>query len=147
MKRISFVILFAGAMLCGCNGKQGVDDSTKKSVAADLVDNFDTASSARLVFDEEMHDFGQLSAGESVSYSFRFTNKGKKDLIIDGCKASCGCTVPSYPKGRIAPGESNYLTVSFNSSGKAGETYEEVTVASNAQPGRHTLRIRAHVGF
>jgi hypothetical protein len=146
MKKISFVILFAGVMLWGCgNGPKSGD--TVKPIESDLVENFDSESSAKITFDEEMHDFGNLSAGENVSYSFHFRNTGKKDLIITGCSASCGCTVPSYPQGRIAPGKDGYLTVSFNSSGKAGETYEEVTVVSNAQPGRQTLRIRAQVGF
>ena len=134
-------------MLLGGCGAQGYPQSKRDSMGSDLVENFYADASAQITFDEEMHDFGNLSAGEQVSYSFHFRNTGKKDLIITGCGASCGCTVPSYPQGRIAPGEDGYLTVSFNSSGKAGETYEEVTVVSNAQPGRHTLRIRAQVGF
>lgn len=150
MKKIAFLMAM-GMMLWGCgDGKSEIQDGEKKSdnsIAEDLVDNFDSENSAKITFDEEMHDFGNLSAGERVSYGFHFRNTGKKDLIISGCKASCGCTVPSYPKGRIAPGKDGYLTVSFNSSGKAGETYEEVTVVSNAQPGRQTLRIHAKVGF
>lgn len=142
-----FFIGVMGMMLLGGCGGQGDPQSKRDSMGSDLVENFDADASAQITFDEEMHDFGNLSAGERVSYSFHFRNTGKKDLIITGCGASCGCTVPSYPQGRIAPGEDGYLTVSFNSSGKAGETYEEVTVVSNAQPGRHTLRIRAQVGF
>ena len=139
-------MLCMGLLLCACGGQEE-KAAKKETIGSDLIDNFDPNASAQITFDEEMHDFGHLSAGEQVSYSFRFRNTGKKDLIISGCSASCGCTVPSYPQGRIAPGEEGYLTVSFNSSGKAGETYEEVTVVSNAQPGRQTLRIRAQVGF
>ena len=148
MKKIAWVLVMS-MMLWGCgDGKNaGKTDSSSNIMTEDLVDNFDSESSAQITFYEEMHDFGNLSAGEQVSYSFHFRNTGKKDLIISGCSASCGCTVPSYPQGRIAPGKDGYLTVSFNSSGKAGETYEEVTVVSNAQPGRQTLRIRAKVGF
>lgn len=153
MKKIS-LLLAVGILLWGCGDAatapgDGTASQTdpKASIAEDLVDNFDSENSAKLTFDEEMHDFGNLSAGEQVSYGFHFRNTGKKDLIISGCKASCGCTVPSYPQGRIAPGKDGYLTVSFNSAGKEGETYEEVTVVSNAQPGRQTLRIHARVGF
>ena len=146
MKKTVFIMLCMGLLLCACGGQEE-KAAKKETIGSDLIDNFDPNASAQITFDEEMHDFGHLSAGEQVSYSFRFRNTGKKDLIISGCSASCGCTVPSYPQGRIAPGEEGYLTVSFNSSGKAGETYEEVTVVSNAQPGRQTLRIRAQVGF
>lgn len=149
MQKILFVAIVSGLMLCGCNQSKdgGAQEAKNAPMAPDVIENFDSASSAQITFYEDLHDFGHLSAGEQVSYSFRFKNTGKKDLVITGCSASCGCTVPSYPKGRIAPGKEDYLTVSFNSSGKAGETYEEVTVVSNAQPGRHTLRIRAQVGF
>lgn len=146
MKKVVYVFMAAGLLMCGCGG-QGEKESKGDSIASDLIENFDADASAQITFDEEMHDFGNLSAGEQVSYSFHFRNTGKKDLVITGCGASCGCTVPSYPQGRIAPGKDGYVTVSFNSSGKAGETYEEVTVVSNSQPGRKTLRIRAKVGI
>ena len=74
-------------------------------------------------------------------------NNGKADLIIRSCSATCGCTVASYPKDRIAPGGEGYVTVSFNSSGKSGQQYQEVTVVSNAQPARCKLKITAQVGY
>ena len=112
MKKIAYFFVM-GILLCGCGNEQESSTSTDKETQAntnstvdeDIVDNFDSENSAKILFDEEMHDFGNLSAGERVSYSFHFRNTGKKDLIISGCSASCGCTVPSYPKGRIAPGE------------------------------------------
>ena len=100
----------------------------------------------QLTFDSEMHDFGRLSAGENISYSFHFRNTGNADLIISSTSASCGCTVADYPRGRIAPGADGYVTVSFNSTGKSGQQYQEVTVVSNAQPSRNKLKITAQVG-
>ena len=69
------------------------------------------------------------------------------DLIISGCTATCGCTVADYPRGRIAPGKDGYITVSFNSQGKTGQQYQEVTVSSNAQPGRYILKITAQISY
>ena len=97
-------------------------------------------------FDSELHDFGRLSGGENISYSFHFRNTGNADLIISGASATCGCTVADYPKGRIAPGGEGYVTVTFKSAGKAGQQYQEVTVVSNAQPSRAKLKITAQVG-
>lgn len=96
-------------------------------------------------FDDDHHDFGRLSAGENISYSFHFRNTGNADLIISECSASCGCTVADYPKGRIRPGEEGYITVTFKSAGKSGQQFQEVTVVSNAQPARQKLRITAQV--
>lgn len=132
--------------LCSCGGKHN-------DVDVDLINNPKSAAGYDesvkmpvMTFDGDVHDFGRLSAGENISYSFHFRNTGNADLIISGCSATCGCTVPSYPKERIAPGKDGYITVSFNSSGKAGQQYQEVTVVSNAQPARAKLKIMAKVG-
>lgn len=99
-----------------------------------------------ITFDQDLHDFGRLSAGENISYSFHFTNTGDADLVITSCSATCGCTVADYPKGRIAPGGEGYVTVTFKSAGKSGQQYQEVTVVTNAQPSVARLRITAQVG-
>lgn len=137
----SFLVLLSA---CG-GGHNDVD--------VDLINNPKSAEgynqSAKMpvmTFDQDLHDFGRLSAGENISYSFHFRNTGNADLIISGCSATCGCTVPSYPKERIAPGADGYVTVSFNSTGKSGQQYQEVTVVSNAQPSRIKLKITAQVG-
>ena len=96
-------------------------------------------------FDSDVHDFGRLSSGESVSYSFHFRNTGNADLVISSCSATCGCTIADYPKDRIAPGGDGYITVTFKSAGKAGQQFQEVIVVSNAQPSRSRLKIMAQV--
>ncbi len=99
----------------------------------------------QITFESDMHDFGQLTAGENISYSFKFTNTGNADLVISGCDASCGCTVADYPRERIAPGKSNYITVSFKSQGMMGQQVKEISVFSNTQPAMTKLRIMAQV--
>lgn len=99
-----------------------------------------------ITFDQDLHDFGRLSAGENISYSFHFTNTGDADLVISSCSATCGCTVADFPKGRIAPGADGYVTVTFKSAGKSGHQYQEVTVVTNAQPSVSRLKITAQVG-
>lgn len=98
-----------------------------------------------ITFDSDRHDFGRLSAGESISYSFHFRNTGNADLILSGASATCGCTVADYPKGRIAPGGEGYVTVTFKSAGKSGQQFQEVTLVCNAQPSRVKLKILAQV--
>ncbi len=140
-------VLFAVMLVAGCGGEK------KGEVDVDLVNNPNSAEGydesvkmPRLTFDQDLHDFGRLSAGENISYSFHFRNTGNADLVITDCSATCGCTVASYPKERIAPGQDGYVTVTFNSRGKSGHQYQEVTVMSNAQPARTKLKITAKVG-
>ncbi|MBP5548642.1 MAG: DUF1573 domain-containing protein [Bacteroidales bacterium] len=112
------------------NSAQGYDEDEKMPI---------------ITFETDMHDFGQLMAGEVISYSFKFTNTGNADLIISSCDASCGCTVADYPHQRIAPGKTGYITVSFKSQGMSGTQIKDVIVASNAQPAHYRLRIKATV--
>ena len=127
---------------------------TQKNSDVDLINNPNSAQgydqSARvpkITFDSDLHDFGRITSGESISYSFHFRNTGDADLVLSGCSATCGCTVADYPRGRIAPGKEGYVTVTFNSQGKTGQQYQEVTVTSNAQPGRNILKITAQVTY
>ncbi|HEY0091074.1 MAG TPA: DUF1573 domain-containing protein, partial [Flavobacterium sp.] len=58
-----------------------------------------------MTFSEPEHDFGSINKGDKVTHSFEFKNTGEADLIISDAKATCGCTVPEFPKDPIAPGK------------------------------------------
>lgn len=146
--KILSLALAATLLLAACGAKKDHDDMSvdiiKNPNSAQGYDN--KAKMPVMTFDSELHDFGRLSAGENISYSFHFRNTGNADLVISSTSATCGCTVADYPKGRIAPGADGYVTVTFNSAGKSGQQYQEVTVVSNAQPARNKLKITAQVG-
>lgn len=99
----------------------------------------------KMVFDKELHDFGIIKAGEKVSYSFRFVNRGGGDLIIQSASGSCGCTVPDFPKEPIPPGREGYIRVMFNSEGKSGIQEKQVTVLANTLPNTITVRVKAEI--
>lgn len=137
--------LLVFTVACGHNKSTNPDvDLIRNPRSAEGYD--ETAKMPVITFDEDLHNFGRLSAGENISYSFHFTNTGDADLVISSCSASCGCTVADYPKGRIAPGADGYVTVTFRSAGKSGQQYQEVTVLTNAQPSVARLKITAQVG-
>ena len=72
-----------------------------------LVAMVATASAqAEIKFDKVVHNFGNFSEKSPVQKTtFTFTNVGNKPLVINQAIASCGCTVPSYTKQPIAPGQ------------------------------------------
>ena len=47
---------------------------------------------------DSIYDFGKVSEGEVVEYSYRFKNTGTKPLVVTSATASCGCTVPQKPE-------------------------------------------------
>jgi len=149
VKFVIFILLIAQLSLSGCNsGGQNQQDP----ISTDLVNNPNSASGVHgkaslpiIQFEELEHDFGRIIEGETVSYPFHFKNTGKSDLILAEVTSSCGCTVPSYPKTPIRPGESGIVKVAFNSNGRRGFQSKNIVVASNTQPNSTILRIKAQV--
>ncbi|HMG92127.1 MAG TPA: DUF1573 domain-containing protein [Chryseolinea sp.] len=86
-----------------------------------------------ITFEKKVHDFGDMSQGDKVEETFKFTNTGNEPLIITNVQVTCGCTTPKgWPRDPIAPGGKGELTVAFNSAGKMGRQNKVVTVVSNA---------------
>jgi len=144
-----FFLFVAWTVLGGCNNQGGKEENP---LSTDIVTNPNTAVGTNdlrklplMVFEETEHDFGKILEGETVSFSFKFTNKGKSDLVIADVSSSCGCTVPTYPKTPVRPGEENLIKVVFNSNGRRGYQAKNVIVAANTQPNTTLLRIKAQV--
>ena len=103
------------------------------------------AGPAQIKFETDMHDFGEVTEGEKVSFSFRFTNTGKGPLVITGIASSCGCTVGEYTHDTIKTGKQGDVTISFDSWKRSGFQQKSVTVNSNTNPASQILRIKAMV--
>ncbi|MDX5337412.1 MAG: DUF1573 domain-containing protein [Cyclobacteriaceae bacterium] len=95
--------------------------------------NAQTAGSGAVIsFKEKQVDFGDIVQGDKVEHTFILTNSGTEALVISNVAATCGCTVPEWPKTPIAPGKSAEIKVSFNSAGKMGKQNSVVRIYSNA---------------
>lgn len=90
---------------------------------------------AEITFDKTTHDFGTFSEKDpKVSCVFTFKNTGKASLIIHQAVASCGCTVPSYTKEPIKPGETGEIKITYNGAGRfPGHFKKTITIHSNAK--------------
>ena len=90
---------------------------------------------ADIKFEKTTHNFGEFSENEpTVSCSFKFTNTGNDLLVIHQAVASCGCTVPSYTKEPIKPGESGEIIVTYDGTGKfPGHFRKSITIRTNAK--------------
>ncbi len=100
---------------------------------------------AEIVFIEYEHNFGKVTEGEKVAYTFTFQNKGDGNLVINNATTSCGCTVPKYETKPIPPGKEGNLEVVFNTSGYNGMQTKTVKVKSNASIPVVLLKISAEV--
>jgi hypothetical protein len=96
-------------------------------------------------FEENSYDFGTIQEGEEVEHTFKFTNTGEAPLVIQKATATCGCTVPSYPRQPVAPGESGEILVKFNSTNKPGIQNKTVSITANTRPTVTRLTIKSNV--
>ena len=96
-------------------------------------------------FEKLVHDYGEVPYNGNGECEFRFTNTGNEPLIIQKPKSSCGCTIPSWPKEPILPGESDVIKVTYRTN-RVGNINKSVTVTSNAVTnGTVVLRIKGKV--
>jgi hypothetical protein len=122
----------------------GCGDGTAVNSAGSAQKEKSTGTS-ELIFREYQHDFGKVSEGEKLSYTFIFNNKGTSDLIISSATTTCGCTVPKYDKKPIAPGANGNMEVVFDTSGRSGMQTKIITVKSNASVPVVLIKITAEI--
>lgn len=102
------------------------------TITGNIVANSDQSGGVPTIFfPETQHDFGKVSEGEKVNYTFRFVNKGESELIIKDVKSSCGCTAALLSTSNIKPGQEGTLKVEFNTQNRSGKNSKTVTVQSN----------------
>jgi hypothetical protein len=80
---------------------------------------------------ETEHDFGQVNEGDTVTYSFRFINKGESTLTIKDIKTSCGCTAALLSQDNLSPNQEGTVKVQLNTSHRSGKMSRTVTIHSN----------------
>ena len=108
--------------------------------------NFDSndAKVAILKFKTEVIDYGTVKQNSDGTRIFTFTNEGDAPLLITKVKTSCGCTVPSYSKAPIMPGDSGELEIRYDTK-RLGAFTKTVTVTSNAEGGNKILKIKGNI--
>ncbi len=83
--------------------------------------------------EEETFDFGSIQEKNGpVEHKFVFTNTGSSPLIIQGVRASCGCTTPAWSKEPVLPGGAGFITARYNPANRPGPFRKSLTVTSNA---------------
>ncbi len=102
------------------------------------------SSGAVMTFEVVEIDYGTIDQGSDPLRIFKFTNTGTEPLIIKTAKGSCGCTVPTWPKEPIMPGESNKIEVRYDTQ-RVGPFSKRVTIETNEDIGTRALSIKGEV--
>lgn len=98
------------------------------------------------VAEQVVFEFGEVWAGDVVTYPFRIMNEGTETLKILEAKPRCSCSVADGYAKEIPPGGSGFIPFKMNTTGKKGSVDEFITVKTNdTQRPEMTLRLRGVV--
>lgn len=139
MKTYIYILIFGVvAMFTSCGEKSGAD-----GIGTDLID---PKNPPVISFEDTTYNFGTISQGEVIKYTFYFTNTGKSNLIIQDVRPSCGCTIPkNWPRTPVKPGAEGKIEVSFDSAGKQGKVTKTIGVMANTKPTVKVLRLTGEI--
>lgn len=149
MKKIIVLtlVLFAG-ILTSCNESNAAAKVNKANLENAKKRDLDISEGAPIItFDKTEYDFGTVTDGDVIETVFTLTNTGKSALVITDAQTTCGCTVPTWPKGKaIEPGESTEIKVKFDTAGKGGgRQIKNVTLFTNTANGREIVALKGIV--
>ncbi len=97
-----------------------------------------------IVFNSTVHDYGTLKQHGDGKCEFLFTNRGNEPLILSNVRSSCGCTVPTWPREPILPGQSGVIKVKYDTK-RIGAINKSIYVTSNAKVSKVTLKIKGKI--
>lgn len=144
-KSILMIAAVAAMVFTSCKDK-AADKVQAENVEAAASRDAVPSEFPEMTFEETSFDFGTIKQGDVVKHTFVFTNTGEAPLVITDTNSSCGCTVPTWPKGEsIAPGEKGEMVVQFDSRGKRNMQNKSVSILTNTKKGKEVIRIQANV--
>ena len=97
-----------------------------------------------MTFEKTEIDYGTIQQNSDPLRKFKFKNAGTEPLVIKSAQGSCGCTVPSYKKEPIMPGETSEIEVRY-ATDRIGAFTKTVTISTNEGDQPRVLTIKGNV--
>lgn len=98
----------------------------------------------KMEFEQTTVDYGTIEYDSNPLRTFTFKNTGNSPLVITGARGSCGCTVPTYPKKPIAPGETAVIEVRYDTK-RPGVFRKSVSITTNEKVMKKTKNDKGEV--
>ena len=115
----------------------GIEESKQEQIE-------EPSSDATIDFESKVVDYGILEHNGNGDREFVFTNNGTEPLIIKNAKGSCGCTVPTWPREPIMPGETSKIGVKY-ATNRVGKFTKTITLTTNVGKKPIILTIKGEV--
>ncbi len=130
-KIISGVLAF---MLCFCF-----------SACKESQKNNDRPGETSVEVKNKLWNFGEITEGEIITHVYYLKNTGDHNLLIRNIESGCGCTTVEYDKVPIPPGKEGKIEIAFNSEGRYGKQYKEISIFANIPEKRIILNFTGNV--
>lgn len=96
-----------------------------------LAANAAAQSGPRLEVGRREWNFGKLWYGDVCSVDVELRNVGNEPLRIANIRSSCGCTTAEPRKRLLEPGESDSITIRYDTTTKKNNVKETITLETN----------------
>lgn len=114
--------------------------------AAASIAAFASPATPKLDWLNPVYNFGAFREEMgTVTCEFRAVNTGDEPAVILSARANCGCTVPSYSKDPVMPGDTIAVSVAYDPSGRPGRFSKRVKITANTPNSPYTLVVRGTV--
>ena len=127
----------------GKNGPAPVSDKVSLVSTPEKIQPESNIS--KFEFESTEFDFGTIYEGDIINHTYTFKNTGDSPLIIEKASASCGCTIPKWPKRPIPVGGTGEIDVRFDSKNKPNRQIKTITITANTEPTLTRLKIMGFV--
>lgn len=114
------------------------------SCAQNTSSDKNQSNGPKIEFVKTIHDYGTIKKGSDGGCEFHFKNTGNEPLILSNVTSSCGCTIPTWPKDPVLPGQSGKINVMYDTK-RIGNISKTIKVMSNAITDAIVLEIKGNV--
>lgn len=97
-----------------------------------------------MTFADDTVDYGTIEQHGEPLRTLKFTNTGTEPLVIKNARGSCGCTVPSWTKEPIMPGESSEIEIRY-ATNRLGKINKKVTITTNEGGAPHVIKVIGNI--
>lgn len=98
-----------------------------------------------LEIEDPVRTYYPILQGEKQNIVVKIQNTGEHPLKIENVLPSCGCTIATFPKSAIRPGEFGLLQLEYNSNKNIGDVRIYTTIVANTKERYHTFMFKINV--
>lgn len=92
-----------------------------------------------LEIEDPVRHYYPIVRGLELNIVVKVTNTGNHALKIYNVLPSCGCTLAEYRKRAIAPGDSGFIQLKYDSTKNVGKVGVYTTIVANTKQHSHTV--------